>query len=345
MQASSFSVRRACLYSVVAATFTVMAVPARAQAPQAVREDSAATPGVPFVVVRAADQPRWVSLEAVVEAVRETTLSAQVQGAITELRVKAGDTVRAGQPLLRIDAQAAQVQREVADKEYERQRQLFDQQFISQGALDRALAQARASQVQTGFHQITAPFAGVVREVPVSLGDMAMPGRPLLVVYDPTALRVTASVPQTLLAGLAAGSPPVVRYALEGHPERVARDAQLLPTVDPVTQTARLRFDLPKELRDMAHVAPGMYVRVWLSVQQGGAGSGSSVGAGRIFVPASALLRRGELTGVYVLDAAGQARLRQVRAGPVEGDRVEILSGVGEGDRVVIDAQRALRLR
>jgi multidrug efflux system membrane fusion protein len=346
MQASSFSVRRACLYAVVAAAFTVMAVPARAQAPQAVREDpAAATVLVPFVVVRAAAQPRWVSLEAVVEAVRETTLSTQVQGAITELRVKAGDTVRAGQPLLRIDAQAAQVQREVADKEYERQRQLFDQQFISQGALDRALAQARASQVQTGFHQITAPYAGVVREVPVSLGDMAMPGRPLLVVYDPTALRVTASVPQTLLAGLAAGSPPVVRYALEGHPERVARDARLLPTVYPVTQTARLRFDLPKELRDMAHVAPGMYVRVWLSVQQGGAGLGASVGAGRIFVPASALLRRGELTGVYVLDVAGQARLRQVRAGPMEGDRVEILSGVGEGDRVVIDAQRALRLR
>lgn len=329
----------------VAVAFAVMAVPARAQAPQAVREDpAAATVLVPFVVVRAAAQPRWVSLEAVVESVRETTLSTQVQGAITELRVKAGDTVRAGQPLLRIDAQAAQVQREVADKEYERQRQLFDQQFISQGALDRALAQARASQVQTGFHQITAPYAGLVREVPVSLGDMAMPGRPMLVVYDPTALRVTASVPQTLLAGLAAGSPPVVRYALEGHPERVARDAQLLPTVDPVTQTARLRFDLPKELRDMAHVAPGMYVRVWLSVQ-GGAGSGSSVGAGRIFVPASALLRRGELTGVYVLDAAGQARLRQVRAGPVEGDRVEILSGVVEGDRVVIDAQRALRPR
>jgi membrane fusion protein, multidrug efflux system len=330
--------RRVVLLGTVALFALTTAMPNRAQAPRAAGADGAAVPA--FVIVRAANQPHWVDLEAVVEAVRETTLSAQVQGAIVDLRVKAGDRVRAGQVLLRIDAQAAQVERDVATREYERQRSLFDQQYISQGALDRAQAQARASQVQTDFYLLTAPYAGVVREVPVSLGDMAMPGRPLLTVYDPTALRVTAAVPQTLLAGLAADTTPRVRYELEGHPVRMARDAQLLPTVDPVTQTARLRFDLPKEVRDLAHVAPGMYVRVWLSVPQSEVGAG----AGRIFVPATALVRRGEMTGVYVLDVASQPRLRQVRAGPVDGDRVEILSGVAEGDRVVIDAQRATRL-
>lgn len=329
MQLSSTLIRRAGLHSLVAAAITVMAVSAWAQGPQAVRQDPEAGP--PFVVVRAAAQPRWVSLEAVVQAVRETTLSTQVQGAIVELRVKAGDTVRAGQPLLRIDAPAAQVQRDVAAKEYERQRQLFDQQFISQGALDRAQAQARASQVQTDFHLLTAPYAGVVREVPVALGDMAMPGRPLLVVYDPAALRVTASVPQALLAS--AGATPVVRYELDGQAARLAESVRVLPTVDPVSHTAQLRFDLPKTAPG---VVPGMYVRVWLAVQE--------QGAGRIFVPTSALVRRGELTGVYVLDAGGQARLRQVRPGPVDGGRVEILSGVADGDRVVTDAQRALRL-
>lgn len=323
-------IRRAGLQSLLAAAITVMAVPGRAQGPQAVPQDLEAAP--PFVVVRAAAQPRWVSLEAVVEAARETTLSAQVQGAIVDLRVKAGDTVRAGQPLLRIDAQTAQVQREVAVKEYERQRQLFDQQFISQGALDRAQAQARASQVQSDFYLLTAPYAGVVREVPVALGDMAMPGRPLLVVYDPAALRVTASVPQALLAS--AGAAPVLRYELDGQAVRLAESVRVLPTVDPVSHTAQLRFDLPKSVPG---VVPGMYVRVWLAVQE--------QGAGRIFVPASALVRRGELTGVYVLDAAGQARLRQVRPGPVDGVRVEILSGVADGDRVVTDGQRALRLR
>lgn len=329
MRPISLLLPRAFLMSAMALALLATVMPGRAQVPRASAPDSPALP--PFVIVRAAAQPRWVSLEAVVEAVRETTLSAQVQGAIVELRVKAGDTVRAGQPLLRIDAQAVQVQRDVAAKEYERQRQLFDQQFISQGALDRAQAQARASQVQTDFHLLTAPYAGVVREVPVALGDMAMPGRPLLVVYDPAALRVTASVPQALLAS--AGASPVVRYELDGQAARLVESVRVLPTVDPVSHTAQLRFDLPKTTPG---VVPGMYVRVWLGVQE--------QGAGRIFVPTSALLRRGELTAVYVLDAGGQPRLRQVRPGPVDGGRVEILSGVADGDRVVTDAQRALRL-
>ncbi|EGI78207.1 efflux RND transporter periplasmic adaptor subunit [Hylemonella gracilis] len=326
---STFS-RRASLNAWVAAALSVAIWPLSVQGAQAVPQDVQASPP-PSIVVRAAAQPRWVSLEATVEAVRETTVSAQVQGAILELRVKAGDTVRAGQPLVRIDGEAAQVQRDVAAKEYERQRQLFDQQFISQGALDRALAQARASQVQTDFHVLTAPYAGVVREVPVALGDMAMPGRPLLVLYDPAALRVTVSVPQALLSSV--GTEPVLRYELNGQPSRIVESTRLLPAVDPVSHTAQLRFDLPKSA---SGVVPGMYVRVWLAAPE--------QAAGRILVPATALVRRGDMTGVYVVGAGGQARLRQVRPGPAEGERVEILSGVADGDRVVTDAQRALRL-
>ncbi|MFO6421333.1 efflux RND transporter periplasmic adaptor subunit [Hylemonella sp. W303a] len=323
MKHSSTFFRRVSLSVLAAATVSVMTWPLSVHGAQA------SSP--PSIIVRAATQPRWVSLEASVEAVRETTVSAQVQGAIMELRVKAGDAVRSGQPLLRIDSQAAQVQNDVAAKEYERQRQLFDQQFISQGALDRALAQARASQVQTDLYVLTAPYAGVVREVPVALGDMAMPGRPLLVLYDPAALRVTVSVPQALLASV--GTEPVLRYELNGQAPRLVESARLLPTVDPVSRTAQLRFDLPKSV---SGVVPGMYVRVWLSVQE--------QAGGRILVPATALVRRGDMNGVYVLDAGGQARLRQVRLGPVDGERVEILSGVADGDRVVIDAGRALRL-
>jgi RND family efflux transporter MFP subunit len=313
-----------------------------------------------------------ISLDAVVEAVRQTTLSAQVPGAIVALRVQVGDTVKAGQELLRIDARAAQqnvagsaaqvdaaqAALNVAATEYERQKQLFEKQYISQGALDRAQAQyraaqaqvnalqaqTRAAQTQSGFFVLNAPYAGVVSEVPVTLGDMAMPGRPLITLHDPSALRVTAAVPQTLLAGLRVGSNGSLqglRYELPGLPDlkgpQAAQQVQLLPTVDAATHTAQLRVALPAQLKG---AAPGMFARVWLP-----SAGPANAAAPRLFVPASAVLRRSEMTGVYVVDAQGNARLRQVRLGQVAGDRVEVLSGVNPGEAVATDPQAAARAR
>lgn len=304
-----------------------------------------------------------VSLNAVVEAVRQTTLSAQVPGAIVALHVKVGDTVKAGQELLRIDAraaqqnvagsaaqvEAAQAALNVAATEYERQQQLFAKNYISQGALDRAQAQhraaqaqvnalqaqTRAAQTQSGFFVLNAPYAGVVSEVPVTLGDMAMPGRPLITLHDPSALRVTAAVPQTLLAGL---NTQGVRYEVPGLPTlggpQPASQVQVLPTVDAATHTAQLRVALPAQLQG---AAPGMFARVWLP-----AGTGSAQ-APRLYVPASAVVRRGEMTGVYVLDDKGSARLRQVRLGAPSGTQVEVLSGVSAAEQVATDTQAAAR--
>jgi multidrug efflux system membrane fusion protein len=306
-----------------------------------------------------------VSLNAVVEAVRQTTLSAQVPGAIVALRVKVGDTVKAGQELLRIDAraaqqnvagsaaqvEAAQAALNVAATEYERQKLLLDKNYISQAALDRAQAQyraaqaqvnaqqanTRAAQTQSGFFVLSAPYAGVVSEVPVTLGDMAMPGRPLITLHDPSALRITAAVPQTLLAGL---NPQGVRYEVPGlsalKGPQTAQQLQLLPTVDAATHTAQLRVALPANLQG---AAPGMFARVWLPA------SGGTAQAQRLYVPARAVVRRGELTAVYVVDAKGAPRLRQVRLGASSGERVEVLSGVSAGDQVATDPQTAARAR
>jgi multidrug efflux system membrane fusion protein len=224
---------------------------------------------------QAASQAGRSSYDGVVEALRQTVVAAQVPGAVVELAVKAGDTVQAGQLLLRIDArsadqsaaavdaqvQAARAQLDVATREYERQKQLFAKKYISQAALDRAeaevraaraqasaqTAQAGAAHTQTGLHVVRAPYAGVVAEVPVALGDMAMPGRPLLTLYDPAQLRVTAAVPQSALP--AGAKPEDVRVELAGQgtqttPQRV----QVLPTVDPATHTVQVRADLPPGL-------------------------------------------------------------------------------------------------
>ncbi len=317
-----------------------------------------------------------VSLDAVVEAVRQTTLSAQVSGAIVSLRVKAGDSVKAGQELLRIDArsasqataasdaqvQAAQSALSVATKDYERQKQLFQKQYISQSALERAQAQWQSAQAQvraqqaqagvartqSGFFAVNAPYAGVVSDVPVTLGDMAMPGRPLVTLHDPSALRVTAAVPQSVMAGLS--DTGAVRLELPGLATGLLQptQVQLLPVVDAATHTAQVRLSLPADLKG---VAPGAFARVWLPVP--GTGTGASAGAGtgiaaqgaRLYVPASAVVRRAEMTGLYVVNAQGLVLLRQVRLGGAKGELVEVLSGVSQGEKVAADPQAAARVR
>ena len=198
------------------------------------------------------------SLDAVVEAVRQTTVSAQVPGAIVSLLVQAGDRVRAGQALVRIDARAAQQNvagsaaqvdaaqavLNVASKELDRQKQLLAKQYISQAALERTQAQwlaaqaqvkalqaqTRVAEAQSGFFVLSAPYDGIVSEVTATVGDMAMPGRPLLVLHDPSALRVVASVPQSMLTGLS-DKLKSVRYEIPGLAD-VLLGQQLLLTIE-----------------------------------------------------------------------------------------------------------------
>jgi multidrug efflux system membrane fusion protein len=308
------------------------------------------------------------SLDGVVEAVRQTTLSTQVAGAVVALHVKAGDKVRAGQELLRIDAraaqqgvvgstaqvEAAQSQLVVAGQELERQKQLLQKQYISQAAFDRAQAQwdaakaqvkalqaqTQVAQTQSGFFVVNAPYAGVVSDVSVTLGDMAMPGRALVTMHDPSALRVSAAVPQALLASVNAQQksiryelPGVTGYATPQPPQQV----QVLPAVDPVTHTGQIRLSLPAGIEGLA---PGLFARVWLpgvsTVQQG---------AERMYLPSSTVVRRAEMTGVYVINAQGKPSLRQVRLGQASGDRVEVLSGLRKNDKVAAEPQLAGAVR
>lgn len=324
------------------------------------------------VPVQTAASAAASAFDGVVEAVRQTVVAAQVPGVVLQLDAKAGDRVKAGQVLVRIDAraadqnaaasdaqvQAARASLDLATKEFERQKQLFQKNYISQAALERAesefkstqaqagaqLAQAGAARTQSGFYVVRAPFTGVVAEVPVSMGDMAMPGRPLLTLYDPAALRVTAAVPQSVVSqGLADRLP---RIELPDLPAAAAwvtpTRAQLLPTIDAATHTVQLRADLPA---GVAGVSPGMFARLWLAMPQAKAATATSPGPATLSVPSKAIVRRAEVTGLYVLDPNNKPVLRQVRLGRTDGDRVEILSGLMVGEQVVSDPQSAARVR
>ena len=330
----------------------------------------APSPALVTTTVGTAGAGQSTGFDGIVEAVRQTVLAAQVAGAVVALDVKVGDAIRAGQVLARIDARAAnqntaandaqvlaaRASLDMATKDLERQKQLFQKSYISQSALERAesqfkltqaqvaaqMAQAGATRTQSGFFVVKAPYAGIVSEVPVSLGDMALPGRPLVTLYDPTSLRVTVSVPQSAALGLPKDA--AVRIQLPGLPSDrewvTPSRTVVLPTVDPGTHSVQLRLEIPAPAPGAAGdpatvIAPGLFARAWLP--------GAVSGPARLNVPARAVARHAEMTGLYVVGADGRPVLRQVRLGPVQGDSVEILSGVSAGERVALDPQAAAR--
>ncbi len=294
--------------------------------------------------------------EAVVEAVRQSTVSAQIAGRIVDLRFDVGDYVKKGQVIARIDERAA-TQAEAASvaqvreaqaalanarAQYERSKQLLAQKFISQAALDKAQADYRAAQARVtallagagaaaterSFATIVAPYSGVVSARYVELGEMATPGKPLLTGFDPSSLRVVATVPQAQVAAIQAGARARVELPSSGKWIDV-KNILVVPSADPRTHTTRIRLELPEDVRG---VYPGVYARAHFV-------TGSAL---RLLVPRAAVVHRSEVTGVYVVDDKGAARLRQVRLGEAANENyIEVLAGLKPGERVALDPVRA----
>ncbi|PXX37291.1 efflux RND transporter periplasmic adaptor subunit [Undibacterium pigrum] len=310
------------------------------------------------VEVRSSLNSGNISADGVVEAVRQTVIAAQVSGAITDLPVKAGDSIKAGQMLARLDGSAASQQAnasqarveaaraslQVASKDYERQKQLFSRLYISQAQLDRAeaqfnsatadanslIAQAGAVQTQSGFYKLTAPYTGRIADVYISHGDMVTPGKALMAVFDPRALRVTATLPEAQLARLAHDQAITIEIpALPAELRLIKVDKFIiLPVTDASTHTVQLRLDLPP----LNGLAPGMFARLQFPAKA----MVKSEDA-RLYVPVKAVIRRAELHAVYVINPQGRAMLRQIKPGPLSGSEQEVLAGVSAGEKVLIN--------
>jgi RND family efflux transporter MFP subunit len=175
----------------------------------------------------------------------------------------------------------------------------------------------------------------VLASVDVQVGDVATPGRALMTIYDPGALRVVVMVPETVAQQLRPKA--AIRIEVPGAESSgrqwVAQSVTLLPAADPESHTMRVRLGLPS--RAGAAPVPGMFARAWLP-------STAEAGA-QLLVPASAVIRRTELQAVYVVDPQGKPWLRQVRVGRSVGDQVEILAGLQAGERIALDPLAAAR--
>lgn len=294
------------------------------------------------------------SYEGNVEAVRQTTLAAQVSGIIQTLQVQAGQQVKTGQVLLNIDGAAAQQasiaaneQLHIARADVQRKRQLYAKGYISKVALDysqamfkSAQAQAVASRMQSNFYTIRAPYAGVVSNVMVEQGETAMPSRPLLQLYAPDDLRVVAAIPASITDSDI--SRDTVKLLLSGFTQPIsAQKIEILPTIDPRSLTRQIRAYIPKSY--ITQVAPGSFARLWLSNNKGQNGKHTTLPP-RFLIPADAVVRRGEVVGVYVVDKNKQPRLRMVRLGQKHGNQIEVLSGLKDGERIAKKPLHASRV-
>lgn len=303
---------------------------------------SATAQGLPSVLVQPHPVDLTLPAEAVVEAVKQATLAAQVAGRVTEVHVDAGQAVKKGDLLMRIDAReaaeaaaGASAQFINAQANYERLKNLRRQNFISAAALDKAKADFEAAQaargqasVGVGHATVSAPISGIVAQRLTELGEMASLGKPLLSVYDPNGLRVTASIAQYRLPQMRA-----VKQARVEFPELGkwvdATAVLLLPTADAATHVSQVRVTLPDGVRD---VMPGMFARVHFVIGR----------TNKMTVPQAAVVRRGEVAAVYVQSEQGGLALRQLRLGdPLGGGEIEVLAGLQAGERVVLDPVKA----
>ena len=287
--------------------------------------------------------------DGTVEAVNKATVSAQTAGRIAEVYYDVDDYVEAGSPIVRFtdveqqadlrraqasyqEALALQTQ---AREEFRRAEGLYqagsgskreyDQALAARDAaearVDAAQSAVKSAQQQVEYTLVRAPYAGIVTERHVEVGETVRVGQPLMSGLSLEALRVSVDVPQRVAAQVRERrSAEVVTPQGKVKPTRIV----VFPFADPAANTFKVRLELPQGQFGMY---PGMFTKVAFLI-------GS---AKRLLIPASALVERSEVTGVYVTGPEGAVRFRQVRTGNRHDDMVEILSGLQAGEHVALD--------
>lgn len=323
-------------------------------APQVVDVPGTSVPDVEVVAVESQLEPalEWASGE--VASARHVVVSSRVLARIDAVRVRAGSPVSEGDVLVVLDARdlaarageteqalrAAQARLELAQRESQRVEELFRTGVAAERRLDEVRAQLRAAradvagatqsleEARTGasYAEIRSPVSGRVVDRLAEPGDTAVPGRPLLRIYDPSLLRVEVPVRESLAVGLTVGDAlrveiPALGQPVEGHID------EIVPFAEPGARTLLVKVSLP---RSDARLFAGMFARVAIPAGE----------RQRLLVPAAAVERVGQLEFVDVLGGDGRAERRLVTTGAAaSADRVEVLSGLREGERVAAGAR------
>ena len=328
--------------------FKAIAIPILALSAGSCRRAGEGKPAVelPTATVRvmvAENKVRPATEEAVgtVRAQLRAAIEPKVSGRIEALLVLPGQIVKAGEVLVRLDGREFQARldqafalREQARADFERQRQLLAQKITTQADFDAAKArmgvtEANASEAETmlAYRTVTAPFAGTITRKLADVGDLATPGKPIVELEDQTGLRLEADLPETLVARIKLGDKLAVSVSSAGaQVEGVV--SEISPVADPVSRTFLTKLDL----RQSPTLRAGQFGRVAVPVGESTA----------VRVPVSAVIRRGQMELVFIA-AADRAQLRIIKTGKTIGNEVEVVSGIGLGEKVIIEGASQLR--
>jgi membrane fusion protein, multidrug efflux system len=293
-------------------------------------------------------------LDGLIEAVNQGTVAAQTSGRVEAIYYDVNDFVPAGAVIMRLRsteqraglaAAVAQLREAIArateaETRYRRIADMYTRKVVPRATLDAVTADrdaavarlnaARAAVMSAKegvtYTEIRAPYAGVVTKRLVEIGETVAPGTPLVSGLSLQYLRVSVDIPQSIVDRVRR----IKQAAIYVEGRRIAATKVVIfPEASAPSSTFRARLDLPENATDLY---PGMFVKVSFVTGE----------TERLLVPAGALIRRSEVTAVYVVDAKGEASMRQVRVGDRFGGGYEILSGLQPGERIAIDPLAAM---
>jgi len=277
-------------------------------------------------------------------------VSPKVPARIVDISVKTGDPVKAGQVVARLEPselqsrlgqarstlEAAEAQAAKTSADLRRTQNLFDQEAATRQTLEAAQAAARGAAAQVAAARagiataesllsetvLRAPFDGTVVKRNLEPGDLCLPGSPVLTVQSSQKLRVEAAVPESCARGLQPGSR--LKAIIAGNAQ-TAQVEEIAPAADPQTRTVLVKAGL----ENPGAAQPGAFV--WIEQVCGQHSA--------LWIPAAAVSRAGQLESVRLLEQ-GMPKLRHVRTGKGRDGWVEVLSGLKQGDVVLLGAGR-----
>lgn len=286
---------------------------------------------------------------------QQARIASRLMGYIRSIPVEVGQSVKRGDLLFAIDPQdiqsqisqaragyqQAQAALENAKADFERFSQLYKEESVSRQQFDgirlqysvaqENLTAAKAgldqAQAQLNYANVRAPFDGVVVQKLAVAGDLAAPGNPILVIENLKSLSVQTEVSQDLYAVLRVGDKAQV--LIDGHQQELIGEIySLVAAANPRTRGHNLKLSLP----DADNVNSGTFARI--SFKRGERQA--------IMIPQTALVTRGGIQGVFVVDDAGIAHFRMVRIGMTLGDQYEVQAGLDLDDKIVVNNNQTL---
>lgn len=319
--------------------------------------------GLSLETVKSVALPEVLEVVGSVRARTSAVVSARVPGSITLLLVREGDRVRKGQLLAQLDAPENQAtaaaasagidearrsldealaRKKLAGTTFDRYQNLLGEQAVSRQEFDvkqaemetatqaaaraearlkQALEGAKASAAIADQTRIVAPITGIIASKQANLGATVFPGQSLMTIEDERNYQLELALPESLATNVKPGTPLLVTVDAIGS-SFAARIAEIVPTADPGSRTFVAKIDLQQK-----GLKSGMFGRGAITLP---------TMANGIFVPVKALVERGAMSVVWTVDKDNRARMRIVKAGRQSGERVEILAGLADADRVVV---------